>query len=232
MSKKTEINYNRTLSDIKNVLNVQCIDSDDTGDLIMASTTAVGNNIDILYLSPKSIPLVWGWTDKTHVKLYGSVDFNIKTPAKQMTAIKNCLNSGAEGMLVSANAEEIERITQIILPLKDEIFFKRELVLGVNLNKFYFDLVPSILYCAKILNLSKLAIVIDKNINVVPWAFGFFQSLPKDVKFDIEIVFKSDNLEQIENMLRLAESMSHDLESKIKFVVPFSFFNYYPKIEE
>lgn len=126
------------LGDFAGSLAVWAAGGDDM-DLAAMVQDALAADVRLLSCAPDSVGTLWPWLEKTGVKIlprfYCAAGVRDADMSDVVTRINTSFKAGAVGAVVFVRAADIEKFASQIGVVRDDLFFNKQMILGVDINE-------------------------------------------------------------------------------------------------
>jgi len=213
------INIDLLFKNIKNNLAIKCSDDSDTSDLSVKIENLLNNDINLVSVSPRFVDITWGWLEKRQISILTRFNFDENLNVSDLAGqIQSVFKKGAGGVQVFVSLADLDDFSNNISPVCSDLFFNRNLFIGLDLAKIgQFDFNCIYLNLKKVSATGLVLYFNEKeDTDFVGTVYGFINRLPDD--FDMHLHFMlGNNPQKIEQVWRLFEKLRPDILPKIKF---------------
>ena len=222
------IEANEIFSDFDKRIAFWCDNVADTAELADLSNNLIENKIDLISVVPNAVYFLWTCLEKQNVKIlpryyFAPLQKNMDTDVSELVKnITNVFKKGATGVQIFLKMRDLERFTDTIKFVRNDLFFEHVLCVGFDINDINFedwDLVFQKLHdlCADALVLT-LNEDMGNRSDFVGRVYGMLQKWD----FGGELHFKLNNdYERMDQVIRLIESEKNELSDKLRFFLEY-----------
>ena len=222
------IEANEIFSDFDNRIALWCEAIGDTTDLANLANYILENKIQMISVSPDIVGFMWTCLEKYNVKIltrynfapvHQNIDKDIDSLAKNIISM---WTHGANGVQIFMGLQNFYKFTEILLPVRDDLFFEHDLCIGLDINNIgvydwdcLFEKLRSIRAHALVLTLSE---DMGNRSDFVGRVYGMLQKW----NFDGQLHFMlSNDYERIDQVIRLIESEKPELSERVRFFLEY-----------
>ncbi len=191
-------------------------DSDmDAGGLAGCSDYAVQNGVSVLSVLPDAVPVIWPWLEKRAVKIFSRFYiYDTSNFAVVSKSIVKTFKNGANGAQVFLNLSQLKSFSDSIKSVRDDLFFDKELVIGLDILDINFSDWKTVFDCIKSLRCDGINLLLsndtgDKS-DFVGHIMSMFELWPDDLTCSIYLTF-GDNPMRVEQTMRLGHMMHPEI---------------------
>lgn len=210
-------------------MDIWCAAAADAGELIRAAEAALRIGARAVAIPAASVGIMWSWLENRKIEILAAIsggDFAAKNPesdgqryaAERLTGqIQSVLKKGADGVILDAGGN-LPKIVSALLPVRDDLFFGKKLIVALNLNAIkpldwadiFHNLISigadGVLFDARAAKSRK---------NVAGKIYGMLDNWDSGLK--AQASFLSDNPGDMGDALRLAGKMKPDVAENMRF---------------
>lgn len=225
----------KTLQEIKGFLGLDCHGNMDASNLIAAAEVASKEKLFAISTVAEYVHMLWSWMEKTGVEIYAKITEDFKNQTMEeygerlSERVASAFKAGASGVQIMTTKEDLDFLVSSLYPVKDDLFFGRQLFFGLELNKIEpFDW-EDIFY--RVNKIGASGILFEKGTmdkkkkgadDTVGRLYGLFDLLGGG--FSGQIHFSGFNITDIEAAVRLCQKMRPELFQKLRFFLDQDFF--------
>lgn len=221
------IDMNSFFDEIEVVPAIWCGVDTDGADLARMTGLVTERGINMISVVPDVVPIVWPWIEGKSIDLIGRFYVNDdKIDEHVMSDLTVRINSsfkqGANGAMVFVRYKHLKSMIDQVAIIRDDLFFNRELVIGLDIGDIDSDDWPDLFRELKRINASAVCFVLTKDAgkksDFVGRVYGMLNAW--DSEFSGALYFALENRpERIDQARRLVESMRPELMSGLRFFV-------------
>ena len=133
--------YDETFAEeIADVSAMWCAASGDRSDLARVASRVVEYNMPIISAVPEDVGMLWTWLEKTPVRIYSrfylapNTASDVATVSGLAVRINTAFKHGADGAQIFLSAGDLDDFAAQIGSVRDDLFFNRDLIIGVNIE--------------------------------------------------------------------------------------------------
>ncbi len=200
----------------------------DVSGLAYVSDLVVAQNMQYLSLPPQAVDTVWPWLEKDNVRMLTRTNFSDEmAPDMAMsnlaTNITDAFRHGASGIQVFIHYKDIAEFVDMMLPMRDDLFFERYFSVAINIKEVPNDAWNSVFdLLSRVRPNSILILAEGDSFNPKSDFLGrIYAMLEKwNLKFALHVMF-GKNMMRISQTLRLVQKMQPKLIADFRvFIVP------------
>lgn len=221
---KQMINANEIFSESDKRIAMICDSVKDTADLAGLANTIVASHVDTISILPEMVSFLWAWLEKSPVKIWTRYDVLLlpKTVEKDISDLsQNIIQSyrnGASGVQLFLKKRDLEKFTDILATVRDDLFFKHDLAMFFDISEINIDDWDLIFDKLHALHADVFGIVAKADKGKKSDYIGRIYGMLEKWNFDGSLHFiLNNNFDRIDQTIRLIESERPELSDKIKF---------------
>lgn len=202
-------------------------DNGDSSDLAGAAEYAVEMNIGVLSVMPRDVGVIWPWVEKLKVKILSRfyVDSIVGDKMSDLAVnIKSVFRQGADGAQMIVNLAELNRLTDSLLPVRDDLFFQKDLSVGLDMFAVWPLDWDGVFDSLRKLHASSLLLILTHDAreksDFTGRIYGALQSWNADSNMELHVML-GESFSRAEQVYRLVAKMRPELLNKLKFFVSY-----------
>lgn len=199
----------------------------DGTDLIGAAEYAAQMRVPMVSVEPKDVKTVWPWFEHLGVKIMPRfiVDgFGGDAMSTLVMNINSVLKQGADGAQIILKLNDLNKFSELISSVRNDLFFNKDLVVGLNLLDIWpndwkdvFDNITKMFASGVLLILSHDDMEKSDFVGRIYGALDNWNANP-----DTELhVMLGESYPRAEQVYRLVEKLRPELLDKLKFFVSY-----------
>ena len=112
----------------------------DTADLAKIAGVAIQSGVSIISAPAAATDKIWPWLESSRVQIFNRFDFIpgkdvADAVSKLATDITAAFRNGANGVQIFVPQKNIQDFVEVILPIRNDLFFDHGFCVGVNLDE-------------------------------------------------------------------------------------------------
>lgn len=200
----------------------------DVSGLAYVSDLAVAQNMRYLSLPPGAVDMVWPWLEKDNVRMLTRTNFSDETAADTAMSnlaanITDAFRHGASGIQVFIHYKDIAEFVDMMLPMRDDLFFERYFSVAINIAEVPNDAWGSVFDLLNKIHPNSILILADgDSFNPKSDFLGRVYAMLEKWKseFALHVMF-GKNMMRVSQTLRLVQKMQPKLVADFRvFIVP------------
>lgn len=225
---KLNIDYTKTLQEINGNLAIWCSDTADAPELIYAADSMVTYGFNEISVFADSVYMLWSWLEGKGIDIYARINTTEKMAGSIARDISGFFKKGASGAQIFVEANNLSFLVSELLPIKDDLFFKKKLQLAINLNSIGpFDW-SDIFYQAKKIGADSILLYSNKMLekksknnatDVIGQVYALLDSVDFDIGIGLRFFFTEKTIENTESTFRLIKKLRPEFLKNTKFFV-------------
>lgn len=113
----------------------------DTGELARVASSSVAHDMPVISALPDDVAMLWTWLEKTPARIYarfylpvrGGRDVGVISDLS--ARINAAFKQGAHGAQIFMRAADLDDFAEQIGVVRDDLFFNRELAIGIDISE-------------------------------------------------------------------------------------------------
>lgn len=186
----------------------------DVPGLARISDLVIAKNMQYLSLPVGAVDTVWPWVEQNSVKILTRVNFaNDATGDVAMsqlaTNITDAFRHGASGVQVFVHYDDITEFVDMMLPMRDDLFFERYLSVAMNIKEVPNNKWPEVFALLDKIRPNSILIIADgDSFNPKSDFLGRMYAMLEqwNQKFALHVIF-GKNMMRVSQTLRLVQKM-------------------------
>jgi hypothetical protein len=191
-------------------------------DLARVSDFIVNKNISVVSLPVSGTEQIWPWIEKQKVRIFNrlnieldeNIDATISSVARKITESFRC---GANGIQIMIEPKDLQSFVNSIIPIKNDLFFDRDLVIGMDVNKICTSDWPGVFNLLNQIQSNAILINVpgdkfDASSDFIGRIYAMFENWNFDG--ELHLMF-GKNMMRYSQVLRLAQKMRPAVATKI-----------------
>ncbi len=201
------------------------LDADgDASDLAGAAEYAVNAHIGMLSVAPQNVPVVWPWVEKFNVKIiprFFVENVLIDTMSGLGMSINSAFKQGADGAQVIVKLNDLEKFTDSLATVRDDLFFKKQLSVGFDVFEIWPLDWENVFAALNKLRATSLLLVLTTDAGDKSDFMGrIYGALENWDAPDAELhIMLGNSFYRAEQVYRLVAKMKPELLDKLRFLV-------------
>ena len=118
-----------------------CDGGRDTGELARVASSSVAHDMPVISALPDDVAMLWTWLEKTPARIYarfylpvrGGRDVGVISDLS--ARINAAFKQGAHGAQIFMRAADLDDFAEQIGVVRDDLFFNRELAIGIDISE-------------------------------------------------------------------------------------------------
>jgi hypothetical protein len=200
---------------------------DDATDLAKIADAAIENGVQIISAPMSETEKLWPWLESSDIKIFNRFDFmadknSVDGMSGLAVTVMSAFRNGAAGAQIFVSRKNIKDFIEMILPIRNDLFFNHKLIVGLNLDDAQgpywaatFDEIKKIEPDAVLLTAQ--GDVFDAKSDFVGRVYDMLMNW--DLNCDLHIMF-GKNMFRVCQTLRLAQKIRPNLVEKMHVFVP------------
>ena len=199
----------------------------DANDLAYVAETAISKSINLVSVLPDNVKVIWPWLENSNVKIFSrfyleSKSDSVKDISELTKNINTAFKHGASGVQIFARFSELENFVEQISLIRDDLFFNKDLFIGMDINEigpFDWEVIKRCLEKIRATGII-LALPVDTGdkSDFVGRIYGALESWKNSFSFDLHFAFGEIGV-RAEQTERLINSIYPALSNNLKFFV-------------
>ncbi|MDL2295977.1 hypothetical protein LJC18_04190 [Lachnospiraceae bacterium OttesenSCG-928-E19] len=216
-------------NELRHAMVLRCESDQDSTGLIHIAENVVAQKIPQISVYPQYVGSLWAWLEDKPVKIIAR--FDLDAPCKKggnredaisglSGEINRVFKKGAHGAEIFIPVNDMDAFADDLLPIRDDLFFNRDLTIGLDLNDIdtndwggVFDFLNKLRAGAVLFYLSDNKKAMDYFIGRI---YALFEMIGDNYTGQLQFALGNDQ-NKIEQIWRLCEKMRPDLLNKLKF---------------
>ena len=193
-------------------------DNTDASDLAGVAAAASARGIDAVSCASSDVATLWPWVESTPIGIYARIatDGDVSGIA---VAINTAFKHGAAAAQILLTRDNFDSFIDGIRPIRDDLFFNKELVLGVNVADVETNRWPHILTRAAEIRADNLMLGAGGDLpDFVGRIYGMLDTWGDVFTGGVQIAFDNDFV-RMEQTWRLMQKMRPELASRARFFI-------------
>ena len=200
----------------------------DDNELAQISNFILDNHISAVSVPAPVTEKVWPWIENRNVRIFNRFDVGFSddadaTMSKIARSVNESFRHGANGAQIMIKPNELEQFVNLVMPVKNDLFFDHDLVIGLNADNVdnsdwtkIFDLLNCIQ--ANAIMITAMGDKFDASSDFVGRIYAMFESWNFDGA--LHLMF-GKNMMRLSQVLRLAQKMRPAVTEKILVFMPY-----------
>ncbi len=204
-----------------------CDGGRDTGELARVASSSVAHDMPVISALPDDVAMLWTWLEKTPARIYarfylpvrGGRDVGVISDLS--ARINAAFKQGAHGAQIFMRAADLDDFAEQIGVVRDDLFFNRELAIGIDISEVGpFDW-PAVFDALRRLRAGALVLVLARDGGDKSDFVGRMYAVLRaagDIKCDLRFVLGNNPL-RMEQAARLVRGMRPALAGGMRMFV-------------
>ncbi len=204
-----------------------CDGGRDTGELARVASSSVAHDMPVISALPDDVAMLWTWLEKTPARIYarfylpvrGGRDVGVISDLS--ARINAAFKQGAHGAQIFMRAADLDDFAEQIGVVRDDLFFNRELAIGIDISEVGpFDW-PAVFDALRRLRAGALVLVLARDGGDKSDFVGRMYAVLRaagDIKCDLHFVLGNNPL-RMEQAARLVRGMRPALAGGMRMFV-------------
>lgn len=118
-----------------------CDGGRDTGELARVASSSVAHDMPVISALPDDVAMLWTWLEKTPARIYARFYLPVRG-GRDVGAISDlsarinaAFKQGAHGAQIFMRAADLDDFAEQIGVVRDDLFFNRELAIGIDISE-------------------------------------------------------------------------------------------------
>ena len=198
----------------------------DTNDLAGMADYIIKNDIHLISVPSEIVPFIWVYLEKYEVKILTRFDFeskNIDSDIYDLAAnITDVCKKGASGIQIFMGTHNFESFIDKISYVRDDLFFGHDLCIAMDINDIDLNNWKNIFQKLRDIRVNAFCLTLKEDMKNRSDFVGRIYGMLQNWDMDCELHFMlHNNLERIDQVIRLVECERPDLSNKLKFFMDY-----------
>ena len=222
------IEADEIFSDSDRRIALWCDDVGDTNDLAALADNIIENHIGMISVPANSLNFLWTCLENSGVKIFSryflenlnkNQDEDMSVFSSQV--ISDCKN-GANGVQVFVKMRDFERFADLLSTVRDDLFFGHDLSLVLNVQEIGIDDWPVVFNKLRQIRADYFGILFGEDMGNRSDFIGRIYGMLDNWDFNggLHFIF-GNNVDRIDQVVRLVESLRPDLSDKLHFFLQY-----------
>jgi hypothetical protein len=215
--------------EIKTFLAMRAPAGCDDIDLAKLAESAIANGVGRISVAPDAVSRIWAWLEGSGVKIIGRLSSVVcRQDIEKLSAeISAMFKNGADAAQIDLRLAELGDFVADIAGIRDDLFFRRELILGLDINEIAPDDWARVFEIAKAAGCDAIMLR-GGDSDFVGRVYAAVECIhlrsanyggQAYSDFTHGIYFENIDAEKIEQVVRLCEKMRPELVDRLRFFV-------------
>ena len=205
-----------------------CEGKGDTNDLAGVANNIIENGLGLISVLPDIVPVMWTYLEKNKVKIFARYDFrNVhKDMDTDMSVLsenitKICKN-GADGIQLFIKMRDFERVLGAMRLVRDDLFFGHYLCVVMDISDVDVNNWDFIFQKLRDIRADAFGLFLGEDMGLRSDFIGRIYGMLQKWNFDGDVHFMfNNNVDRIDQTIRLIESMRPELMDKTHFFLEY-----------
>ncbi len=204
-----------------------CDGGRDTGELARVASSSVAHDMPVISALPDDVAMLWTWLEKTPARIYarfylpvrGGRDVGVISDLS--ARINAAFKQGAHGAQIFMRAADLDDFAEQIGVVRDDLFFNRELAIGIDISEVGPFEWPAVFDALRRLRAGALVLVLARDGGDKSDFVGRMYAVLRaagDIKCDLHFVLGNNPL-RMEQAARLVRGMRPALAGGMRMFV-------------
>ncbi len=204
-----------------------CDGGRDTGELARVASSSVAHDMPVISALPDDVAMLWTWLEKTPARIYarfylpvrGGRDVGVISDLS--ARINAAFKQGAHGAQIFMRAADLDDFAEQIGVVRDDLFFNRELAIGIDISEVGPFEWPAVFDALRRLRAGALVVVLARDGGDKSDFVGRMYAVLRaagDIKCDLHFVLGNNPL-RMEQAARLVRGMRPALAGGMRMFV-------------
>lgn len=204
-----------------------CDSGRDTGELARVASSSVAHDMPVISALPDDVAMLWTWLEKTPARIYvrfylpvrGGRDVGVISDLS--ARINAAFKQGAHGAQIFMRAADLDDFAEQIGFVRDDLFFNRELAIGIDISEVGPFEWPAVFDALRRLRAGALVLVLARDGGDKSDFVGRMYAVLRaagDIKCDLHFVLGNNPL-RMEQAARLVRGMRPALAGGMRMFV-------------
>lgn len=204
-----------------------CDGGRDTGELARVASSSVAHDMPVISALPDDVAMLWTWLEKTPARIYarfylpvrGGRDVGVISDLS--ARINAAFKQGAHGAQIFMRAADLDDFAEQIGVVRDDLFFNRELAIGIDISEVGPFEWPAVFDALRRLRAGALVLVLARDGGDKSDFVGRMYAVLRaagDIKCDLHFVLGNNPL-RMEQVSRLVRGMRPALAGGMRMFV-------------
>lgn len=205
-----------------------CDSVKDTNDLAPFAEVVIKNRVKLISVLPEEVSFLWTCLEHENVDILARYSFSatLKNIDKNMSDLSanivNIFKQGANGVQIFLKMRDLEKFTDALSPIRDDLFFGHSLNIIIDILDIDFDKWDFVFEKLKVLKVNTFCVMLSEDMGNQSDYIGRVYSMLENWNFDGDLHFMlSNNVERIDQTIRLIEKIRPELSSRVKFFLDY-----------
>ncbi len=225
---KQMIELNDIFFDGDKRLALWCDEKGDTNDLAGVANNIIENGLGLISVLPDIVPVMWTYLEKNKVKIFARYDF--RNVHKDMDADMSVLSenitkickNGANGIQLFIKMRDFERVLDSLQTVRDDLFFGHDLCVVMDISDADVNNWDFIFQKLRDIRADAVGLFFGEDVGMRSDFIGRIYGMLQNWNFDGDVHFMfNNNVDRIDQTIRLIESMRPELMDKTHFFLEY-----------
>ena len=205
-----------------------CDSVKDTNDLAPFAEVVIKNSVKLISVLPEEVAFLWTCLERENVDILTRYSFSatLKNIDKNMSDLSanivNTFKKGANGVQIFLKMRDLEKFTDAMSPIRDDLFFGHSLNIVIDILDIDFDKWDFVFEKLKALKVSAFGLTLSEDTGKQSDYIGRIYGMLENWNFDGDLHFMlSNNVERIDQTIRLIEKIKPELSNRVKFFLEY-----------
>lgn len=204
-----------------------CDGGRDTGELARVASSSVAHDMPVISALPDDVAMLWTWLEKTPARIYARFYLPVRG-GRDVGAISDlsarinaAFKQGAHGAQIFMRAADLDDFAEQIGVVRDDLFFNRELAIGIDISEVGPFEWPAVFDALRRLRAGALVLVLARDGGDKSDFVGRMYAVLRaagDIKCDLHFVLGNNPL-RMEQAARLVRGMRPALAGGMRMFV-------------
>jgi len=213
--------------DVVGAVSLWLADHCDETDLAGAVEYAAEMKVPLLSVTPEHVPVIWPWVEKLNVKIIPR--FRVEnvfenTMSTLAIDINSVFKQGANGAQVILKLHELEKFTGVLTAVRDDLFFDKDLSVGLDMFEVWPLDWENVFDCLKKLRATSLLLIMtydaQEKSDFTGRIYAALENWDADKNMELHVML-GESHGRAEQVYRLVASMRPELLDKLKIFVSY-----------
>lgn len=204
-----------------------CDGGRDTGELARVASSSVAHDMPVISALPDDVAMLWTWLEKTPARIYARFYLPVRggrdvgVISDLIARINAAFKQGAHGAQIFMRAADLDDFAEQIGVVRDDLFFNRELAIGIDISEVGPFEWPAVFDALRRLRAGALVLVLARDGGDKSDFVGRMYAVLRaagDIKCDLHFVLGNNPL-RMEQAARLVRGMRPALAGGMRMFV-------------
>ena len=222
------IEMNEIFSDSDTRIALWCNSAEDTNDLAVLADNIIENKISLISAPAGVVSFLWTCLEKSKVKILTryffepinkNIDKDVSVLAENIVSVCKC---GASGIQIFVKMRDFYGFMDILSVIRDDLFFGHDLCIMMDISDIDINNWDMIFEKLRDVRADVFGISMNEDMGNRSDFIGRIYGMLQKWNFGGDLHFVlNDNLERIDQAIRLVESLRPELSEKLRFFIEY-----------